>query len=128
MLFDCKTSQNIIGQDKFLKAFENILNHGAYCQGPETKELDEKLAAYSGVKYCSTCGSGTDALTLALMAWGVKEGDAVFRFLLYFRRFGRSAGFAGAQPRFSWIPIPTLTIWIRKTCSARSTRLRKKEN
>ena len=44
MLFDCKTSQNIIGQDKFLKAFENILNHGAYCQGPETKELDEKLA------------------------------------------------------------------------------------
>ena len=108
MLFDCKTSQNIIGQDKFLKAFENILNHGAYCQGPETKELDEKLAAYSGVKYCSTCGSGTDALTLALMAWGVKEGDA--------------------QPRFSWIPIPTLTIWIRKTCSARSTRLRKKEN
>ena len=78
MLFDCKTSQNIIGQDKFLKAFENILNHGAYCQGPETKELDEKLAAYSGVKYCSTCGSGTDALTLALMAWGVKEGEAVF--------------------------------------------------
>ena len=94
MLFDCKTSQNIIGQDKFLKAFENILNHGAYCQGPETKELDEKLAAYSGVKYCSTCGSGTDALTLALMAWGVKEGDAVFVSSFTF------VGFAGRNPDF----------------------------
>lgn len=36
-LFDVQTSQKIIGQKKFLKAFENILNHGGYCQGPETK-------------------------------------------------------------------------------------------
>ena len=46
-LFDCATSQKVIGQDKFLNAFEKILNHGAYCQGPETKELETKLAAFS---------------------------------------------------------------------------------
>ena len=96
----CKTSQNIIGQDKFLKAFENILNHGAYCQGPETKELDEKLAAYSGVKYCSTCGSGTDALTLALMAWGVKEGDAVFVSSFTFVASAEAPVLLGATPIF----------------------------
>lgn len=100
MLFDCKTSQNTIGQDKFLKAFENILNHGAYCQGPETKELDEKLAAYSGVKYCSTCGSGTDALTLALMAWGVKEGDAVFVSSFTFVASAEAPVLLGATPIF----------------------------
>ena len=100
MLFDCKTSQNIIGQDKFPKAFENILNHGAYCQGPETKELDEKLAAYSGVKYCSTCGSGTDALTLALMAWGVKEGDAVFVSSFTFVASAEAPVLLGATPIF----------------------------
>ena len=100
MLFDCKTSQNIIGQDKFLEAFENILNHGAYCQGPETKELDEKLAAYSGVKYCSTCGSGTDALTLALMAWGVKEGDAVFVSSFTFVASAEAPVLLGATPIF----------------------------
>ena len=100
MLFDCKTSQNIIGPDKFLKAFENILNHGAYCQGPETKELDEKLAAYSGVKYCSTCGSGTDALTLALMAWGVKEGDAVFVSSFTFVASAEAPVLLGATPIF----------------------------
>ena len=49
-LFDCATAQKVIGQDKFLKAFEKILNHGAYCQGPETKELEAKLAEFSGVK------------------------------------------------------------------------------
>ena len=76
MLFDCKTSQGVIGKDKIMNALEKILDHGAYCQGPETKELDEKLANYSGTKFCATCGSGTDALTLALMAWGVKPGDA----------------------------------------------------
>ena len=77
-LFDCATAQKVIGQDKFLAAFKTVLDHGAYCQGPETKELDEKLAQYSNVKYCATCASGTDALTLALMAWDVKPGDAIF--------------------------------------------------
>ncbi len=100
MLFDCKTSQNIIGQDKFLQAFENILNHGAYCQGPETRELDEKLAAYSDVKHCATCGSGTDALTLALMAWGVKEGDAVFVSSFTFVASAEAPVLLGATPIF----------------------------
>ncbi len=100
MLFDCKTAQSIIGQDKFLNAFETILNHGAYCQGPETKELDQKLAAYSGVKYCSTCGSGTDALTLALMAWGVKPGDAVFVSSFTFVASAEAPVLLGATPIF----------------------------
>ena len=100
MLFDCKTSQSVIGQDKFLKAFENILNHGAYCQGPETKELDEKLANYSGTKYCATCGSGTDALTLALMAWNVKPGDAVFVSSFTFVASAEAPVLLGATPIF----------------------------
>lgn len=100
MLFDCKTSQNVIGRDKFLKAFENILDHGAYCQGPETKELDQKLAEYSGVKHCATCGSGTDALTLALMAWGVKEGDAVFVSSFTFVASAEAPVLLGATPIF----------------------------
>ena len=53
-LFDCAASQKIIGQEKFLNAFKTILDHGAYCQGPETKELEEKLAQYYGTKNCST--------------------------------------------------------------------------
>ncbi len=99
-LFDCATTQKIIGQEKFLESFKNILNHGAYCQGPETRELDEKLAAYAGTKYCSTCGSGTDALTLALMAWDVKPGDAVFVSSFTFVASAEAPVLLGATPIF----------------------------
>ena len=100
MLFDCKTSQKVIGKENFLNAIEKILDHGAYCQGPETKELDEKLANYSGTKFCSTCGSGTDALTLALMAWGVKPGDAVFVSSFTFVSSAEAPVLLGATPIF----------------------------
>ena len=100
MLFDCKTSQKVIGKQNFLNAIEKILDHGAYCQGPETKELDEKLATYSGTKFCSTCGSGTDALTLALMAWNVKPGDAVFVSSFTFVSSAEAPVLLGATPIF----------------------------
>lgn len=99
-LFDCATTQKIIGQEKFLDAFKTILNHGAYCQGPETRELDTKLAEFAGSKYCSTCGSGTDALTLALMAWDIKPGDAVFVSSFTFVASAEAPVLLGATPIF----------------------------
>ncbi len=99
-LFDCATAQGVIGQDRFLSAFKKVLDHGAYCQGPETKELEAKLAEYSGVKYCATNSSGTDALILALMAWGVKPGDAVFVSSFTFVASAECAAILGATPVF----------------------------
>lgn len=49
-----------------------------YISGPEVAELEEKLAEYVGAKHCITCANGTDAITLAIKAWGIGEGDAVF--------------------------------------------------
>lgn len=57
---------------------QNVLNKGNYILGEEVKKLEEELASYVGVKYCATCANGTDALSLALMALDIKEGDAVF--------------------------------------------------
>ncbi|MBO7618507.1 MAG: DegT/DnrJ/EryC1/StrS aminotransferase family protein [Bacteroidales bacterium] len=51
---------------------------GAYIMGPQVRELEQQLADYVGVKHCLTCANGTDALTLALKAWGIGPGDAVF--------------------------------------------------
>lgn len=99
-LFDCKTTQEVIGQNKFLDAFKAILDHGGYCQGPETKQLDAALAKYSNVNCCSTCGSGTDALTLALMAWGLKSGDAVFVSSFTFVASAECVAITGATPVF----------------------------
>lgn len=49
-----------------------------YISGPEVTELEKDLANYVGVKHCIACANGTDALTLALKAWGLGKGDAVF--------------------------------------------------
>ena len=49
-----------------------------FISGEQVKTLEERLAAYVGRKHCITCGNGTDALELCMMAWGIGPGDAVF--------------------------------------------------
>ena len=59
-------------------AIQSVLSGGHFIGGEPVEKLEEKLAAYTGVKHCITCANGTDALQLALMAWDIGEGDAVF--------------------------------------------------
>lgn len=56
----------------------DVLDSAQFIGGPYVKELETKLAAFTGRKHCITCANGTDALQLAFMAAGVREGDAVF--------------------------------------------------
>ena len=58
-------------------AIQRVLVHGQYILGPEVAELEEKLAAYTGAKYCITVANGTDALQIAQMALGIGPGDEV---------------------------------------------------
>ena len=73
---DLKTQQKRI-RKSLEKRLNTILDHGAYIMGPEVHELEEKLAEYCGVKHAISCSSGTDALLIPLMAWGIGPGDAV---------------------------------------------------
>lgn len=63
---------------KLEQRIKAVLDHGNYIMGPEVGELEEKLAAFSGARHCIACSSGTDALLMALMAWEIGPGDAVF--------------------------------------------------
>jgi len=60
------------------KAMLDTAASGGYIMGKAVKELETMLAEYVDVKYCISCANGTDALNLALKAWNIKEGDAVF--------------------------------------------------
>ena len=60
------------------KGIQSVLESARFISGPQVKELEERLAAYVGVKHCVTCANGTDAITLGLMCWDIGEGDAVF--------------------------------------------------
>ena len=80
------------------KRIRDVLEHGQYIMGPEVYELEENLAKYVGVKHAITCANGTDALTLALMALEIKEGDAVFCPTFTFFATAEAPALMGATP------------------------------
>jgi UDP-2-acetamido-2-deoxy-ribo-hexuluronate aminotransferase len=73
---DLKTQQARI-RPALDAAIARVLDHGQYIMGPEVKQFEEKLAAYTDVPHCITCASGTDALLMALMALDIGPGDEV---------------------------------------------------
>lgn len=77
-----------------------VLNHGHYIMGPEVQQLEEKLADYVGVKHAITCANGTDALQLAMMAFDIDEGDAVFVPTFTFFATAEVVSYAKATPVF----------------------------
>jgi UDP-2-acetamido-2-deoxy-ribo-hexuluronate aminotransferase len=58
-------------------AVGRVLTHCQFILGPEVRTLESELAAFCGARHVITCSSGTDALRLVLMAWGIGPGDAV---------------------------------------------------
>ena len=64
-------------KDKIDANIQKVLAHGKYILGPEVGELEERLANYTGAKYCITVANGTDALQIAQMAFGIGPGDEV---------------------------------------------------
>ena len=82
------------------KAILEAATSGAFIMGPQVRELEQQLAEYVGVKHCLTCANGTDALTLALKAWGIGPGDAVFVPDFTFFSSAEVAPLEGATPVF----------------------------
>lgn len=81
-----------------------------YIMGPQVKELEQELAAYTGVKHCLTCANGTDALTLALKAWSIGPGDAVFVPDFTFFASAEVVSLEGATPIFVDVDETTFNI------------------
>ncbi len=96
---------NLAAQYRHLKSridsrIEKVLSHGQYIMGPEVHELEALLADYVGVKHCISCANGTDALSLALMVLGCKQGDAVFCPSFTFFATAEAIAGQGATPIF----------------------------
>ncbi len=87
-------------QDRMRQRIDVVLQHKQFIQGPEVKELELRLASYTGRKYVKSCASGTDALTISLMALGVEQGDAVFVPSFTFFASAESITLAGGTPVF----------------------------
>lgn len=85
-------------KDQIDANIQKVLAHGKYILGPEVAELEEKLANYTGAKYCISCANGTDALQIALMALGVGPGDEVITPGFTYIATAETSAVLGAKP------------------------------
>jgi UDP-2-acetamido-2-deoxy-ribo-hexuluronate aminotransferase len=87
-----------------------VLDHGQYIMGPEVRELEERLEAYTGAKHCITCASGTEALLISLMALGIGAGDEVITTPFTFAATAEMIVLLGAKPVFVDVEPDTCNI------------------
>jgi len=93
------------------KAEREVLDSGCYIGGHEVESLEKELSDYlGGDTRTITCASGTDALTIALMAMGIAPGDKVIVPDFTFIAPAECVSFLGATPVFADIDPETLQI------------------
>lgn len=88
-----------------------VLAAGNYIMGPEVRELESRLAEFCGVRHVLTCGNGTDALQLALMALGAGPGDAIFCPTFTFAATAEVVPQTGATPVFVDSSLQTFNMY-----------------
>lgn len=96
---DLKSQQALIRQD-LDRRIAAVLDHGRYIMGPEVSELEEVLAARTGVSHCVGASSGTDTLLIALMALGIGSGDEVITVPYTWISTAEMIALIGAKPVF----------------------------
>lgn len=95
---------------EFKQAEQDVLDSGCFIGGPAVKALESELAEFTGAKHAITCGSGTDALTIALIALGLQPGDEVIVPDFTFIAPAECVMRLGGIPKFADIDPETLQV------------------
>ena len=98
-------------KDPIQKRIQTVLDHSQFILGPEVEELEKKLAAFTGVKHAITCGNGTDAAIMAMMALGIKPGDEVIVPAFSFIATAETVVLMGATPVYVDVEQETGNSW-----------------
>ena len=106
---DLKAQYKLYKEEIDSKIKANIDN-ATFINGKDVTELENKLAEYVGVKYAIGCASGTDALWIPLLAYGVKPGDEIITTPFTFAATAEVVYFCGAKPVFVDIDERTYNI------------------
>jgi UDP-2-acetamido-2-deoxy-ribo-hexuluronate aminotransferase len=106
---DLKTQYAAL-KPQIAERMQRVLDHGQYIMGPEVKELEDRLAAYTGARHCITVSSGTEALLISLMALGLQPGDEVITTPFTFAATAEVVVLLGGKPVFVDIEPDTCNI------------------
>jgi UDP-2-acetamido-2-deoxy-ribo-hexuluronate aminotransferase len=106
---DLKTQYQAI-KPQIKARIDAVLEHGQYIMGPEVKELEDKLADFTGAKHCITVASGTEALLISLMALGISQGDEIITTPFTFVATAEAIVLLGAKPVFVDVEPDTCNI------------------
>lgn len=109
-------------QPQIQQRINSVLEHGQYIMGPEVRELEQRLEAYTGSKHCITVASGTEALLMALMALDIRPGDEIITTPFTFVATAEVIVLLGAVPVFVDIDPDTCNISARLVEAAISPR------
>ena len=96
---DLQAQRERLGQP-LEEAILQVVRSGAYVMGPQIAELEAALGRFGQAPHVLACGSGTEALVLPLMAWGIGPGDAVFCPSFTFAATAEAMPLVGASPVF----------------------------
>lgn len=110
---DLKKQYSVLKED-IDKNIDEVIESASFISGLKVKELEEQLAEYVGVKHCITCGNGTDALSMIMMAWNIGPGDAVFVPDFTFFASGEVVSFEGGTPIFVDVNSDTFNMDAKK--------------
>lgn len=106
---DLKKQYQVLKKD-IDQAMVKVATDCNFISGAQVASLEKELAEYVGVKHCVTCANGTDALSIAMMTWGIGPGDAVFVPDFTFFSSGEIVSHCGATPVFVDVDEETYNI------------------
>jgi dTDP-4-amino-4,6-dideoxygalactose transaminase len=120
-LFDTETPLAGL-RPAILERIAEVVAAGRFVLGPQVQAFETELAAYLGVGHVIGVGNGTDAITIALRALGVKSGDDVVVPSFTFYASAEAIVTAGARPVFCDIDAGTRNVSVETVRAAMTPR------
>ena len=108
-LLDLKAQHATI-REEVMSALTRVVDSQKFILGEEVEKLEQELAPYCGAKYAIGCASGSDALSLALMAAEIRPGDEVLTVPFTFFATAGAIAKLGARPVFVDIESATFNM------------------
>jgi dTDP-4-amino-4,6-dideoxygalactose transaminase len=105
-------------------AFDAVLASSDFVGADASAAFERALASAHGLPFAAGCGSGTDALTLALVALGIEPGDEVVVPAMTFVATAEAVVHAGAVPVLADVDPATLLLTAEAVDAVRSARTR----